>query len=98
MSALPRRLFVRNPDVVLREEDEDGGLLFNPDTNQVKILNVTGLFLWKQCDGTHSLEDMLSLVRAEFDGAPTADLEPQVLHYLEGLQRASFLGEAVERP
>jgi len=29
--------FLRNPDVVLREEDPDeGALLFNPDTNQVK--------------------------------------------------------------
>lgn len=28
--------YIINPDVGLREEDEDGGLLFNPDTNQVK--------------------------------------------------------------
>ena len=37
-----------NPDVVLREEDESGALLFNPDTNQVKVVNATGLFIWKQ--------------------------------------------------
>ena len=29
-------IYLCNPDVVLREEDEDGGLLFNPDTSQVK--------------------------------------------------------------
>jgi hypothetical protein len=34
--------YLRNPDVVLREEDPDGGLLFNPDTNQVKV--ITGNF------------------------------------------------------
>jgi len=42
-SALSR--YLCNPDVVLREEDEDGGLLFNPDTNQIRVLNHTGLFI-----------------------------------------------------
>ena len=28
-------ILVRNPDVILREEDPDGALLFNPDTNQI---------------------------------------------------------------
>jgi hypothetical protein len=27
---------IRNPDVILREEDPDGALLFNPDTNQIR--------------------------------------------------------------
>jgi hypothetical protein len=40
---------VRNPDVVLREEDPDGALLFNPDTNQIRVINTTGLFIWKPC-------------------------------------------------
>ena len=48
--------YLCNPDVVLREEDEDGGLLFNPDTNQIRVLNHTGLFIWKLCDGSHNLE------------------------------------------
>lgn len=42
---------LRNPDVVLREEDPDGALLFNPDTNQIRVINTTGLFIWKHCDG-----------------------------------------------
>ena len=53
-----RAKFLRNPEVVLREEDDDGGLLFNPDTNQVKVVNSTGLFIWKQCDGSRNLSDI----------------------------------------
>ncbi len=40
--------YLCNPDVVLREEDKSGALLFNPDTNQVKVINNTGLFIWNQ--------------------------------------------------
>ena len=58
---LGRESFIRNPDVVLREEDPDGALLFNPDTNQIRILNATGLFIWKHCDGK---KDMLAIVNA----------------------------------
>ena len=46
---------IRNPDVVLREEDQDGALLFNPDTNQIRVINPTGLFIWKHCDGKKDL-------------------------------------------
>ena len=45
--------YIRNPDVVLREEEADGGLLFNPDTNQIRVVNATGLMIWKLCDGEH---------------------------------------------
>jgi hypothetical protein len=40
----------------MREEDPDGGLLFNPDTNSMRVINNTGLFVWKLCDGTKSME------------------------------------------
>jgi len=42
-------LYSQNPDVVLREEP-DGALLFNPDTNQIRVINTTGLFIWRACD------------------------------------------------
>ena len=57
--------FLRNPDVVLREEDpEEGALLFNPDTNQVKVINTTGLFIWQQCGEAHTLDEIISEVQA----------------------------------
>jgi hypothetical protein len=49
-STLGKNSLIRNPDVVLREEDPDGALLFNPDTNQIRVINSTGLFIWKHCD------------------------------------------------
>jgi hypothetical protein len=84
--------YVRNPDVVLREEDEDGGLLFNPDTGEVLLLNSTGLFLWQLCTGEHSVSDMLREITDSFDGVPQAEVEDDTLGLLVKLVKAGYLG------
>ncbi len=35
-----------NPEVSCRDEGQGGGLLFNPDTNGVLVLNRSGLAMW----------------------------------------------------
>ncbi len=81
-----------NPDVVLREEDEDGGLLFNPDTNQVKVLNHTGLFIWKLCDSQHNFPALVAELRNYFEEIPDGEVEQHVKEYLDGLIQDSFIG------
>jgi len=84
--------YLRNPDVVLREEDEDGGLLFNPDTNQVKVVNPTGLFIWQQCDGTHSFEQIVAAIVEAFEDAPAEEVRKDVQEYLDGMIQTGFVG------
>ena len=81
----------RNPDVVLREEDEDGALLFNPDTNQVKVLNSTGLVIWKLCDGGHSVLDMEKALVEAFEGAEAEAVGQDVETFLSGLVQSKFV-------
>ncbi|MBW1973688.1 MAG: PqqD family protein [Deltaproteobacteria bacterium] len=38
--------FIQNENISLREEDEDGALLFEPDTGKIVVLNLTGVELW----------------------------------------------------
>jgi hypothetical protein len=84
--------FLCNPDVVLREEDEDGGLLFNPDTNQVKVVNTTGLFIWKQCaDGSNAAAISTALAQA-FEEAPTDKVVEDVKEFLEAMAQSGFIG------
>jgi hypothetical protein len=52
-----------NPDVVLRKEDPNGELLFNPDTNLIRVLNHTDLFIWKLCDGRHDWKKIIAGIR-----------------------------------
>jgi hypothetical protein len=86
--------YVRNPDVVLREEDPDGGLLFNPDTNQVKVVNTTGVFIWQQCDGPRELDEIVTAVQKAFgEEAPAADQVAQdVREFVEEMVESGFIG------
>lgn len=87
---MPR--YTRNPDVVLREEDEDGGLLFNPDTNQIKVLNITGLYIWKQCDGSRGAMEFANEILAEFEDAPAEQVNADVNEFIEGMVQTGFIG------
>jgi len=90
--------YIRNPDVVLREEDEDGALLFNPDTNQVKVINSTALFIWRQCDGSHSLQSILKDLNQEFDEVPLDQVEQHVNDFIGDLTQTGFIGTAESQP
>jgi hypothetical protein len=90
--------YLCNPDVVLREEDPDeGALLFNPDTNQVKVLNPTGLFIWKQCGAARTLDEIAAEVQKGFEDAPADQVAQDVREFVEGMVATGFIG-AVEKP
>ena len=84
--------YLVNPDVVLREEDPDGGLLFNPDTNQIRVLNHTGLFIWKKCDGKHDLKEIISGIQETYDGVPGDQVADQVKTYVDEMVCGGFIG------
>lgn len=85
-------LLIRNPDVVLREEDPDGALLFNPDTNQIRVINTTGLFIWKHCDGRKALPAIVSAIKKTFDSVPEKEVDDQVKAFVDDMQANGFLG------
>ena len=84
--------YLVNPDVVLREEDPDGGLLFNPDTNQLRVLNHTGLFIWMLCDGRHDLQGMISGLQEAYDSVPEDQVADQVRTYVDEMVSSGFIG------
>jgi hypothetical protein len=88
--------YIKNPDIVLREEDEGGALLFDPDTGAVRLLNLTGLAIWKLCDGKHDLENITEKLRQSFDGAPEDELRSNVVEFIDSMINDGFLG--VEQP
>ncbi len=89
--------FLRNPDVVLRETDpEEGALLFNPDTNQVKVINITGLFIWQQFSEARTLDEVISEVKKEFTDVPLEQITQDVKEFVDGMSASGFIG-TVER-
>ncbi len=87
---------MRNPDVVLRDEDDDGALLFNPDTNQVLVLNATAVHVWKHCDGVSSVPAIVTAVKAAFDAAPEEAVEADVGQFLDTMLAGGFVGTSNE--
>ncbi len=85
-------LYIRNPDVSLREETEDGAMLFNPDTSRIQIINPTGLFIWKQCDGTRTLDAIAQAMADEYEGAPLEDITADVRAFIDHMVQNGFIG------
>jgi len=84
--------YIKNPDVVLREEDIDGALLFNPDTNQIKVLNTTGLFIWKLCEKKHNITNIIKALKNSFDQVPDDKAEDQVKTFINEMKESGFIG------
>ena len=93
MTISPGEKLLRNPDVVLREEDpEEGALLFNPDTNQVKVINATSLFIWQQCSVARTLEEIIAEVKKEFEEVPSEQVEQDVREFMDVMLTSGFIG------
>lgn len=60
-------LFRRRPGV--EEAPLQGELmLFDPATSRFFVLNRTMSFVWRRCDGEHTLDGMIRELASEFDG------------------------------
>jgi len=84
--------YVQNPDVNLREEDEDGALLFNPDTDRVELLNSTGLYIWKLCAEGRTISEVVAAFKADFDELPEDEVASHVEEYINQMVDSGFLG------
>ncbi len=85
-------IYLRNPDVVLRRESPDSTLLFNPDNQQIRALNATGLFIWQRCDGTHDRPGIIRALGDHFDSVPQDSVEGEVSGFLDDMLTHGFIG------
>ncbi len=86
-----RTVYARNPAIVLREEDPDGGLLLDPATNRLQVLNGVGLFLWSRCDGTLDRRGLVDRIRDAFSEVPAGEVDDDVGAFLDAMTAAGFV-------
>ncbi|MBN1563807.1 MAG: PqqD family peptide modification chaperone [Anaerolineae bacterium] len=86
--------YVQNPDVNIREEDSDGALLFNPDTNQVQVLNSSGMYIWKMCAKGCTVTEIITAIKANFEDVPDGEVESDVEEFIAAMTNNGFLGVA----
>lgn len=58
--------FKSERNIIFREE-EDAGILFNPDTGRINILNETGKFIWSRLNGDKTKDDIIKEAGLTFD-------------------------------
>lgn len=84
--------YIKNPDVVVHEEDAHGALLFNPDDDAIRVLNTTGFHIWKSCDGNRRLPELVHDLKNAFSDVPEGEVEAQVKGFLEEMLSSGFIG------
>jgi hypothetical protein len=77
---------VAGPVVSCRPE-EDGALLFNPDTDTTLLINSTGLIVWQFLKDPHSVEEILAHLLESFtDITDKTSVKRDIEAFLEDLK------------
>jgi hypothetical protein len=88
---------VPKPSVVLREEDDNYALLYDPESGSVRILNSTAAAIWNLIDGRRTVGEVMALLREAFEGLD-ASAETQLLRLIQGLYQVGALGLPEDPP
>ena len=75
---------IANPSIVLREEFDDWAILFDPDSGDTLGLNPIGVFVWKQLDGTHKMEDIVKNLQNNCQAVPD-EAKDHLRDFIHGL-------------
>lgn len=73
-----------NPNIVVREEYDEWGLLYNPDTSETYGINPSGITIYKLLQGNSSMEDVVKALREQYIKVPD-DLTNTVNEFIEFL-------------
>lgn len=85
--------YVVNPDVSCREEGSDGVLLFNPDTDDVIVVNTTGTLIWQALAQPRTRPEIVALLLAQCEGAPDeAQVARDVDEFVDAMVQRGFIG------
>lgn len=85
------RAIIPNPEVVFREELDNWGILFNPDTSDALGINSTGIAIWSLIDGKVSQEDIAARLKQDFIDAPDS-LDEEAASFIGTLLECGFAG------
>ena len=87
---LSTRLAV-NPNLVLRVEDDNCGLLFDPDSGTVQMLNDTAIEIWQRLDGKKTLREILDSLQQVYEEI-TPEADQQALRLVNQLAALGAVG------
>ena len=80
-----------NPDMVLREEFDDAGILFDPETGKCVGLSPVAVFIWKKLDGTLTKSEILHQLDVECEGGIPEEASEHYDEFIGLLQEKGYL-------
>jgi hypothetical protein len=80
-----------NPGLVLRIEDDDCALLFDPDNGKVQMFNSTAVAVWQLLDGKRTLSQVLDSLGSMYEGVDDSTAQ-QVIGFMENLAKLGAVG------
>lgn len=86
-----------NPDVSCRDEGEDeGAILFNPDTDAIMVLNPVGLLVWRALQQPRTRDEIVTHLLENCDGVPLERVHADLDTFFLSLQPGGFISETLE--
>ncbi len=84
--------YLVNPEVSFRQEDEDGGILFNMDTDAVEVINPVAVEIWKFLAAPRTQAEVVAHLCTVCEGASRGQVEQDVAGFVESLREKGFIG------
>lgn len=80
-----------NSRIVFREECGEA-LLFDPESGNVKVLNETGKFIWKNLNGNNNKDSLVKKIMEAFDSSDDEKkIKEDLEAFLEDLAKLKFI-------
>jgi hypothetical protein len=89
---MSKKAYRKNAETIFREEGDEG-IVFNPETSEILVLNTTACFIWHLCDGRHTIQDIVAALRGDFEVSEENALR-DINHFFVQLEKKKFLESA----
>ena len=89
--------YLADPDVSFRQEDDDGGILYNAETDSLEVINPVATEIWKFLSAPRTQAEVAAHLCETCEGAPRDQVERDVAEFVESLLKKGFIG-VVEDP
>lgn len=77
-------LIIAKPGIVLQEEADKWGILYNPETDISFGINPVSVFIWKQMENKHTVKELATKVTENCSNVP-GNVEEHVVEFIKKL-------------
>lgn len=84
--------YAQNPKIIVKEpEDNNSAILFNQETNELKIINMVGWYIWQKCSIYTTLNDIVNTLAKAFTDVPQKQVARDINEFLINMSSGDFL-------